>query len=349
VSFPKVHLLFEFTDGAGGGGNQFLKALKRHLKGAGLYEDRPEAADVILVNSHHRLLEAIQLKKKHPEKILLHRLAGPISLTRSNGEAWDAIIRRFNHACADGTVFQSSWSRRVLRDRGLRRKSAETVIHNAPDPTIFHGKPRTERCSPVRLIATSWSMNPNKGFDIYKFMDENLDFHTYEMTFVGNSPVAFTNLNHIPAQSSEELANILREHDIFITACRDDACSNALIEALHCRLPAVVLDSGGNREILGDGGVTFAGKSDLLQAVDVVTDGLEPYSRAITVPGIAEVAQAYCEFGKTIYDAHRTGGRESTGPSSADRFLLLFGIRRIGFLSWTRGQVRRIWRMLHHH
>ena len=39
---------------------------------------------------------------------------------------------------------------------------------------------------------------------------------------------------------------------------RDDPCSNALLEALACGLPAAYRDSGGHPELVGEGGLPFA-------------------------------------------------------------------------------------------
>ena len=61
---------------------------------------------------------------------------------------------------------------------------------------------------------------------------------SYDYTFVGNVSERFERINHVPPVASEELADMLRDHDIYITGSKNDPCSNALIEALSCRLPA---------------------------------------------------------------------------------------------------------------
>ena len=37
----------------------------------------------------------------------------------------------------------------------------------------------------TRLVCTSWSINKNKGFDYYKYLDDNLDFSKYSFTYMG--------------------------------------------------------------------------------------------------------------------------------------------------------------------
>ena len=116
-----------------------------------------------------------------------------------------------------------------------------------------------------------------KGFNVYKFLDDTLDFGRYEMTFVGRSPIKFNRIQHVPPQPSEELAEVLRQHDIFVTASRNDPCSNALIEALHCGLPAVVRNDGGHPEIVGEAGELFEDERDVLDAIGKVAQNYEYY------------------------------------------------------------------------
>jgi glycosyltransferase involved in cell wall biosynthesis len=53
--------------------------------------------------------------------------------------------------------------------------------------------------------------------------------------------------------SREDVFSILRMSDIFCLPSRSEGFSNALIEAMACRLPCVATDVGGNREVLTHG------------------------------------------------------------------------------------------------
>jgi glycosyltransferase involved in cell wall biosynthesis len=57
--------------------------------------------------------------------------------------------------------------------------------------------------------------------------------------------------------SREDVLSILRMSDIFCLPSRSEGFSNALIEAMACRLPCVATDVGGNREVLSDGETGF--------------------------------------------------------------------------------------------
>jgi len=303
----KIHILFEFKNGPWGGGNQFLRSLRSQFIKMGVYEKYISKADVVLFNSHHCLEQVLKLKRKYKNKILVHRVDGPIFKIRNKDLEIDKIIYHFNNLFADGTIFQSNWSRQKNYSLGLKKNKFETTIINAPDNKIFNrrGKIKFSLKRKTRLIATSWSNNWRKGFRMYKYLDENLDFDKYEMTFIGNSPINFKNIKWIKPLPSEKIAKQLKRNDIFITASQKDPCSNSLIEALHCYLPAVALNDGGHPEIVKNGGEMFGGKEDILKEINRVAQNYEQYQKAINLPSMKETAKRYYQSAQRIFDAYQ--------------------------------------------
>ena len=133
----QIYMAFEFINGPSGGGNQFLKALKTSFEKQDYYENDPIKANVILFNSHHNCNNVIRLKKKYPEKLFVHRVDGPMAYRGKNGIRLDKYIFSINSIIADGTVFQSEWSKKENYEYGMNKNNFETVIYNAPDPEIF--------------------------------------------------------------------------------------------------------------------------------------------------------------------------------------------------------------------
>lgn len=304
----KVCILYNFRNGPWGGTNQFLKALKKEFKKFHFYENTIENSDVIIFNSYPFGNEIafdniLKLKETYPKKIIIYRLDGPISLYRGRDKDIDEIIKLFNKLFADGIIFQSNWCKEQNKKLFGILSKYETVIYNAPDNEIFNrkGKKEFNPNRKIKLIATSWSANWRKGFEIYKFLDENLDFSKYEVTFVGNSPIEFKNIKWIKPVPSEKLARILKEHDIYITASQNDPCSNALIEALSCGLPAVALNDGGHPELVQKGGELFKGKEDVIEKIEKVAENYQYYQSQIPEFSIKKVAQEYYDFAKKIY------------------------------------------------
>ena len=298
----RMHILYEIKNVPWGGGNQFLKALRDQWRLQGVYEEDCEKAGGILFNSHHLFKKVIVLKRRYPEKIFVHRLDGIMTLTR-NDPALDRMIYKITRLAADGIIFQSRWAKEKAYEMGCPREIDHRVIFNAPDPKIFYAKSGYRPHSPVKLIATSWSANARKGFDFLEWLDKNLDFSKYEMTFVGNSPVKFHNIKHIPPRDSQSLSGILRDHDIYIFAGKDDACPNGLIEALHCGLPVVFLDNGSNREIVQKAGFSFNSREELMGAIGYVSQNYADCQKAIDLPDIHSAAEQYYNFLQCLQEA----------------------------------------------
>ena len=102
-----------------------------------------------------------------------------------------------------------------------------------------------------------------------------------------------TVFRHIPPVPSEELGEILREHDVYITASQNDPCSNAVVEALACGLPVLYLNDGGHPELVGLGGLPFNGHEEALRQLDRLVVDYESFQRLIVVPTLREVSSKY--------------------------------------------------------
>lgn len=319
---PKIHILFKLKNGPWGGANQFLKALKNKLVTLGVYEESEEKADTILFNLNPSpdfigLIDHISdIKKRQPEKVIIARIDGPIQLYRDCDEHVDMAFFNFVKYVADGVIFQSEWSRVNCFKCGLDSSVQSATILNAPDEDIFYplSKSQTER--KIRLVSAAWSNNWKKGFDIYRYLDQNLDFNKYEMTFIGNSPCEFKNIQLLQPVPSEQLANVFRTHDVFVTASQKDPCSNSLIEAMHCGLPAIGLNDGGHPEIIKQGGLLFDSKEQLIGLLDDLNTNYEKYKQNINLPSMTEVGQHYCDFIQSVCRSIQSETCDAKKPTS---------------------------------
>jgi glycosyltransferase involved in cell wall biosynthesis len=296
----KIHILFKIKKGPWGGGNQFLRALREALIRRGAYAENPNESEVILFNSHHSIGQLLRLWITNSDKTFIHRVDGPLTRVRGGGirnRITDRVIFALSRFVADATVFQSAWSKEKAKEFGYKEHPYDTIINNASDPSIFYDRGHVPFGSSgkIRLIATSWSANERKGFSIYRYLDENLDFSKFDVLFVGNTPCSYQNIKVQPPMKSNELADELRQSDIFITASQQDPCSNSLIEALTCGLPAVARNDGGHRELLQNGGVTFEGEEDVISAIETVVKDYETFKSHLPQHMIDEVATEYLE------------------------------------------------------
>lgn len=300
----KFHIVSGNKNGPWGGGNQFLKALKKELTFLNLYSDILKNSDIVIFNSYQDLIHLIKCFLLFNNKKRFHRL-GPIMSLHRSGLRWK-IIDRLVIFCAnlfaDLVVFQSLWSYEKSRKLGFWGKKKYIIIGNAIDTSIFWKKQFTPKQNneKIKLIYISWSSNMKKGFEYIKFLDEYLDFSKYNFTFIGNSPFQFKNIKMIKPLDSEKLAEELRNHDIFISPTKDDACSNALLEALATGLPVLALASGGNPEIVRKAGVLFKNKDELLAGVNIVASNLKKYYDQINVRTIRDIAKDYIQASQNI-------------------------------------------------
>lgn len=225
---------------------------------------------------------------------MIHRVDGPIGVYRGWDDGSDSRILQINEELADATIFQSQYSLQKHVELGLTFKSPY-VIMNAVDPQIFHSHGRIvfDRKRKIRLFSSSWSNNPSKGALIYKWLEDHLDWERFEYTFVGRSPIRFERIRMIPPVPTERVANLLRQHDIYITASRHEACSNSVLEALSCGLPVMYVESGSNPEIVGEAGVGFSSQEELPELLNRLVEEYEERQAKISIPTLPEVAEGY--------------------------------------------------------
>jgi glycosyltransferase involved in cell wall biosynthesis len=288
----------EFAPSPTGGGSQFLRALTGELRRRGLSVEVNRISGrtpVCLFNSFN--FDFNRLRRFAREECrMVHRVDGPIGVYRGYDDGTDGRIGEVNRAFADATVFQSRYSLDKHVELGLELRDP-VVIRNAVDPSIFHPpesrEPLTGR--KIRVIASSWSGNPRKGDEVFTWLDEKLDWSRYELTFLGRTQRAFERIRHVGPVTSEEVGGLLRAHDVYLAASLDDPCSNALLEALACELPAVFRRSGGHPELVGEAGVGFDEPEEVPAALDELVGELDERRAAIAVLPLAEVADRYIE------------------------------------------------------
>lgn len=291
----KISIVYKFKNGPWGGGNQFLKILKQEFEKNNIYASDIAGADAIIFNSNYELASLIRTRIRYPEKKIIHRLGPVFHLYR--GAKWkiiDRLIIQTANLAADLVIFQSEWSYEQAKDLGFDASKKHAFIGNSADNTIFNSVANSGlKGGKVKLVSDSWSDNWKKGFAFYKYLDENLDFKKFEMTFIGNSPIAFKNIRILNPLPSKELASELRKNDIFISAVEDDAYSNSIVEALSCGLPVIGLDSGGNEEIIGAGGELFDSETQMLEKIELLKNNYLSYKNRIKIVSAEEIADRY--------------------------------------------------------
>ena len=291
-------LFHEFAPPPTGGGHQFLRALVAELERRNLTVELNEISPgtaACLVNSFN--FDFRRLRRFARDDVrFVHRVDGPIGTYRGFDDGTDARIAELNASLADATIVQSRYSLEAHRALGIELVEPH-LITNTVDPAVFHPpverEPLTGRR--VRVIASSWSDNPNKGADVLRWLDRNLDGERYELTFAGRTDEVFERTRVLGPVSTEPLALELRRSDVYLAPSRNDPCSNALLEALASGLPAVFRASGGHPELVGEAGIAFDDPEEVADALDRVVAELDERRAAIRVTPMGDVADRYLE------------------------------------------------------
>ena len=280
-----ICIWFRLTPNPWGGGNQFLRALAQELvkNGHRVSFTPAETADVVLVNAHNvgagqylsqgkvaqlrhtgtvtwwgRFIpERVWPKRRHQRPVLVHRLDGVAERLRGHRTKADELQPVINRL-TDSTIFQSRYSKESFAECGVRPRHS-AVIYNAVDPTIFFpAKARVLDDRTLKLIATSWSPNPRKGFATLARLSH---IPGVEVRFIGQwcPTVEPANVVQLGTKVSHQIAEVLRDSDAFVHASENETCSNSMLEGLASGLPVLFHDSGGNREIAGEYGVPMTG------------------------------------------------------------------------------------------
>ena len=290
----------KFTPPPWGGGNQFMLALMDEAIRQGHDCVKNDHADAHILNSVQCDVERFRSIVEPGSARVVQRIDGPISILRGTPESLeqDRLCFEINSAYATATVVQSWHTFRSLGALGLT-PVRPVLVHNACDPTLFNrdaATPARPSGGPLRIIATAWSPNPGKGAAIYRWLDEHLDPARYAFTFVGNLQTTLKHAKVLPPVDSAALADLLRQHDVYLTASRNDPCSNALIEALACGLPAVYLNSGGHPELTRFGGLPFDRPDEIPALLDRIRAHRDTYRNLIAIPTIKDVCKLYLEL-----------------------------------------------------
>jgi glycosyltransferase involved in cell wall biosynthesis len=291
-------LFHEFAPPPTGGGHQFLRALVAELERRGLSVELntiSPGTTACLLNSFN--FDFRRLRRFARDDVrFVHRVDGPIGTYRGFDDGTDARIAELNAALAHATVVQSRYSLDAHRALGIELVKPQ-LISNTVDASVFHQPAARDALAGrrVRLIASSWSDNPNKGADVLTWLDGNLDHDRYELTFAGRTDATFERIRVLGPIPTEPLAAELRRSDVYLATSRNDPCSNALLEALACGLPAVFRASGGHPELVGEAGVPFDEPDQVAGALDRLVAELDERRAAIRLRPLGEVADRYLE------------------------------------------------------
>ena len=213
-----------------------------------------------------------QYKLRYPGTKIIQRI-NDTDIARPLDRPWRVQALLESNKIADHTVFISEWVKNHYVERGYNPKKPNTVIINGCNQDWYFpiSEKKLDR-SNIRLITHHWSDNYMKGFDLYHYIDKIVENHeNISFTYMGR----YNKKDHDPKNSliiepkyGPEIGDVLRSHDIYVTAARWEACGMHHIEGSACGLPVIYHSSGGAiPEVCRNHGVEFSSLEEFLPSL----------------------------------------------------------------------------------
>ncbi len=271
----KIAIGFRLRSGPWGGGNRFAHSLSKYLLSIGhevVYALGDPDIDIILLTDPRSLSPGVafgagqvyrHMAFKNSNVLVVHR----VNECDERKGTWgmNAMLRIANK-CADHTVFVGNWLTTIPAWRRHRRKS-HSVILNGADEAVFNsnGKSNWDGKSPLRIVTHHWSNHWNKGFEVYKRLDDILDDPSWRkliaFTYIGNLPAGFKfrNTQVLDPMDGFLLAAEIKRNHAYITGSINEPGGNHQVEAGSCGLPILYRESGCMPEYCEGFGFGFEG------------------------------------------------------------------------------------------
>ncbi len=281
----KISIGSKIVEGPWGGGNLFVKNLSQYLVKNGhkvIYDLSEPDIDLILLTDPRSRKESsssfnhieINRYKEHVNKNVKVIQRINECDERKDTENINKFYLEASNS-ADHVVFVSSWLEEIYINLGMSSEKT-SVILSGSNTEVFNSK-QSNNLNPgetVRLLTHHWSSHKNKGFEIYKFIDDLIDTDKWkeklEFTYIGNvSPeYEFKNSYLLKPLAGKELADEIRKHHIYVTASINEPSGNHHIEAAQCGLPILYVESGGIPEYCDGFGISF--KEDFEEKLELI-------------------------------------------------------------------------------
>lgn len=330
----KIMFTLKPPTGSYGGGAFFVKNLSRYLvqNGHRITYNLDRDIDVLIIidprksdYNRYSLNDVINYKNNiNPNVKIIHRV-NECDIKREVSINIEPLLintmKFVNHI-----VFVSSWLRNYFIDKysniisnnsnidWLSPKSS--FILNGVDLQNFDGKLKKSNTieniissklnnkEPIKIITHHWSNNYNKGFEIYNELDRLLNKIEYkkmfELTYVGNYNPNYkpSNIKMYPPTQGKELSNLLKQHDIYLTATQFEPGAMHYLEGAASGLPVLYRKNGGGaNEICCDFGEEFIDMNDLFEKLEKILNNYMSYFNNIDLEyiGYQRCSQQFLE------------------------------------------------------
>lgn len=181
---------------------------------------------------------------------------------------------------SDALVFPSQWAKDYLNPPNEKC----VVIKNAPLKQFLVARKNKMFSKKLEVVSHHWSNNSLKGFDTYQKLDEYCkNTNKANFTFIGRKPNDVVLSNYIPPQDVDGLVSFLSKHDVYITASKQEAGANHVLEALALGLPVLYHKDGGSiNEYCKEFGIEYSYFGEIIDIIENRTEELQAIANRMT-------------------------------------------------------------------
>ena len=290
----KISIGSKIVEGPWGGGNLFAINLTNFLSKLGhdvIYDLSEPDIDLILLTDPRSRSESsstfnhIEIKKyiKHinPKTVVVQRINECDE--RKNTTNINQFYLNASDV-ADHVVFVSEWLREIYIKCGMSEEKT-SVIYAGANSEIFNseGFHKYKDDEIIKIVTHHWSSHANKGFKIYKKIDDLLVASEWKdkisFTYIGNTSedFIFNKTNIIKPLAGLELAKEIKKHHIYVTGSINEPSGNHHIEAAQCGLPVLYVESGGIPEYCNGIGLSFE-ENNFEEKLKYLIDNYDEYA-----------------------------------------------------------------------
>ena len=283
----KIYFNRKPVSGPWGGGNKTVNSLVNRLHDNVVFNLEDDIDIIFCVDPRPNedglwYQDFLDHKVKFGSKII--QRVGDVG-THGKPELTDLVKQSIQYS--DVCIFPSQWAMEYVGASHMGLGGNSIVIPNAPLSDFYENRIKEVKPKklPVRVVTHHWSDNEKKGFDIYSCFYEHVD-KDYLFTYIGRYSNKHTRdgINCVEPKDTNDLKTILPAHDIYLTASKEEAGANHVLEAMACGLPVVYRTGGGSiDEYCSEefGCVSYNNLDDLPAVLSDVVDNYDAYKKKV--------------------------------------------------------------------
>lgn len=184
--------------------------------------------------------------------------------THGKPELFELVEQTSTHS--DALIFPSEWAKNKLASSNTN----SFVVQNAPLREFVEARKSSVDLTKLRVVSHHWSNNSMKGFDVYRDLDNYCSTRAdVAFTFIGRKPDEIQLGNHVQPLDVPGLVSELPKHNVYVTASKQEAGANHVLEAMALGLPVLYHRDGGSiNEYCATRGIAYDSFDDLMDILE---------------------------------------------------------------------------------